>query len=403
MRASMRDDATLNRRSFIAGAGAAIAATSALACGSGRKDNAQATGSTRDSDAGSAGQREGIASRPHGYLQLTAFDLQRDSTLELRELLRRWSALATDMTVRSRTVGRGKGAGSTGLTITFGLGPALFAQHRRDRLGLAGQRPPALRPLPAFRGDAIEPTYSDGDLCIQVCARDLQAAFDAGHTLTRAATGYATPRWAQTGFLPQTAGTPRNLMGFKDGTNNIDPDDRHALDEHVWVGADDDAPAWMHGGTYMIVRRIHMLLDVWDATSLQEQEATIGRHKASGAPLAARAEHDPVDLDGTAPDGALVIPSDAHVRLAAASNNGGARILRRGYNYADDIEPATGQRDEGLIFISYQRDPRQFIRLQRRLAGHDALTKHILHIGSAIFACPPAARPGGFVGDALLE
>jgi deferrochelatase/peroxidase EfeB len=103
-----------------------------------------------------------------------------------------------------------------------------------------------------------------------------------------------------------------------------------------------------------------------------------------------------------APDGALAIPSDAHVRLAAASNNGGVRILRRGYNYADDIDPATGQRDEGLIFISYQRDPRQFVRLQRRLAGHDALTKHILHVGSAIFACPPAAGPGGFVGDALL-
>jgi deferrochelatase/peroxidase EfeB len=158
----------------------------------------------------------------------------------------------------------------------------------------------------------------------------------------------------------------------------------------------------MHNGTYMIVRRIRMLLDVWDATSQTEQEATIGRQKANGAPLGAHAEHDPLDLTATRSDGSPLIPSDAHVRLTAAANNGGARILRRGYNYADAIDPATGQRDAGLIFISFQRDPRQFVQLQRRLAAHDALSKHILHTGSAVFACPPAAPPDGFIGQALF-
>ena len=76
----------------------------------------------------------------------------------------------------------------------------------------------------------------------------------------------------------------------------------------------------------MVVRRIRMLLDVWDATSIGEQEATIGRRKASGAPLGARNERTPADLNAITSDGAPVIPSDAHIRLAAASSNGGVRI-----------------------------------------------------------------------------
>lgn len=53
----------------------------------------------------------------------------------------------------------------------------------------------------------------------------------------------------------------------------------------------------MRGGSYMVVRRIRMLLDVWDATSVEEQEATVGRRKRSGAPLGGHREHDPVELD----------------------------------------------------------------------------------------------------------
>jgi deferrochelatase/peroxidase EfeB len=400
-------DSEFNRRSFMASAGAALVATTALGCGSDSNPKAQPPGPTGNSSPAIDGHQAGIASRAQPYLQLAAFDLQRDSALDLRELLRRWSAFTAETAVSGRTLATGSGdarsdePGHTSLSITYGFGPNLFRRQGRDRLGLASARPRRLEQLPAFRGDAIEPTYSGGDLCVQVCANDSQAAYDVLHALTRAASGIATPRWVQNGFLPTTPATPRNLMGFKDGTNNIDPHDEHALDEHVWVATTDE-PTWMRHGSYMIVRRIRMLLDVWDTTSIPEQEATIGRHKTTGAPLGAHTEQARANLAATGVDGAPVIPSDAHIRLAAASTNGGVRILRRGYNYADDIDPATGQRDQGLIFISYQRDPAQFIRLQRHLAGHDALSKHILHTGSAIFACPPAARGGGFVGQALL-
>ena len=39
-----------------------------------------------------------------------------------------------------------------------------------------------------------------------------------------------------------------------------------------------------------------MLLEVWDRSTLADQEATIGRIKINGAPLGEKREHDVVDL-----------------------------------------------------------------------------------------------------------
>jgi deferrochelatase/peroxidase EfeB len=199
-----------------------------------------------------------------------------------------------------------------------------------------------------------------------------------------------------------TGQTPRNLMGFKDGTDNIRAEDTQAMNDFVWV-QDGDDPGWMTGGSYLIARRIRILFDVWDATTLEGQQRVIGREKLSGAPLGSESEYDPVDLQATAADGELVIPANAHVRLAGPRSNEGQRILRRGYSYSESVEPGSGQIDAGLFFIAFQRSPsRQFIPIQRRLAASDALNKYTLHTSSAIFACPPGAQPGGFVGQELF-
>jgi deferrochelatase/peroxidase EfeB len=156
------------------------------------------------------------------------------------------------------------------------------------------------------------------------------------------------------------------------------------MDRHVW--ADGDQP-WMRGGTYLVARRIRMLIEKWDAEPLAEQEEVFGRRKESGAPLTASHEFDPPRISARVPDGAPSIPADAHIRLASPESNAGTSILRRGFSYTDGIDGA-GLLDAGLFFLSFQRDPQQFVTLQRRLAAHDALNEYIRHTGSGVWACP---------------
>jgi deferrochelatase/peroxidase EfeB len=363
----------------------------------------------------------GVATPAQEYLSFAAFDLTSDAIEDLRGLLQAWSAAAADLTAGQpyqpasqepsqapNDTGEAIGLDPAQMTITIGFGPGLFGSPSRDRFGLAHQKPAMLQPLPPFQGDSLDPNSSGGDLCVQVCANDPQVAFHAVHVFSRIANGTASLRWTQLGFgrtssTSHTQVTPRNLMGFKDGTDNIRAEDTAAMNNYVWVGAG-DGPTWMTDGTYLIARRIKILFDVWDSTSLEGQQRTIGRAKLSGAPLGASSEYDPVELSATAANGEPLIPENAHIRLANPQNNDRRHILRRGYSYSEPIEPGSGQIDAGLFFIAFQRNPdQQFIPLQRRLAANDALNRHTLHTSSAIFACPPGTSPAGFVGDSLFS
>lgn len=358
----------------------------------------------------------GVATSAQEYLHFASFDLTTMAVSDVQSLLQRWTAAAARLCAGESyrpsreepsqppvETGEAVGLGPSRLTFTFGFGPSIFA-----RLGLGRLRPHELAPLPPFAGDALEAGSSGGDLCVQACADDPQVAFHAVHLLSRIANGVAVLRWAQQGFgrtssTSRTQTTPRNLMGFKDGTDNIRAEDAGAMDAFVWVSAA-DGPPWMVGGTYLVARRIQILFDVWDSTSLEGQERTIGRKKLSGAPLEAESEYSPVDLTALNSSDEPLIPRDAHIRLASPVNNDGQRILRRGYSYGQGVEGATGEIDAGLFFIAFQRSPRrQFIPLQRRLATSDALNHHTRHTASAIFACPPGAGPGGFIGDSLFS
>jgi deferrochelatase/peroxidase EfeB len=231
-------------------------------------------------------------------------------------------------------------------------------------------------------------------------------AFHAVQRLAAKGSGAAALRWSQAGFgrassTTRRQRTPRNLMGFKDGTNNLHGDDRAPMARHVWVGPR-DRPAWLRDGSYLVVRRIRMRLTEWDATPVHLQERVIGRRKRTGAPLGGSHEHDPVDLNAGVSSGNPTIPTDAHIRLASPHANGGTEILRRSYNFSDGVAP-DGQLDAGLLFLAFQRHPRQFIAIQRRLGERDdALGNFIVHEASAVFAVPPGARRGGWVGEGLI-
>ncbi|MGF7238880.1 MAG: iron uptake transporter deferrochelatase/peroxidase subunit [Frankia sp.] len=359
-----------------------------------------------------------MATDAQDRLAFASFDLGAGTTrADLRALMTTWAAAAARMTAGQAVAddesrpqsppedtGEATGLAAGHLTITVGFGPTLFDK----RFGLAAQRPAALVDLPAMPGDNLQASRSGGDLCVQACADDPQVAFHAVRNLRRLAQGTAVLRWLELGFgrtstTSRTQATPRNLMGFKDGTNNIKSQDTAALDQHVWVGSNTDQ-AWMRGGSYMVVRRIRMLLESWDRDYLADQQNVFGRAKDTGAPLGTRSEFATVPLAAKTAGGELVIGADAHIRLAAPATNGGVKILRRGYSYTDGVDPETGELDAGLFFICFQRDPRTgFIPVQRRLAAQDALNEYIEHTGSAVFAVPPGLpADGGYWGSALL-
>lgn len=351
----------------------------------------------------------GIATPAQNNLHFAAFDLLTHDRTAVRGLLQIWTSAAATMTT-GKPIGQGSFPAhaappdtgealdltSQNLTITFGFGPSFFTLNGKDRYGLASQRPAPLIDLPLTATDSLQADRSGGDLCVQACADNPQVAFHAIRNLGRLARGLAVMRWSQLGFnrsssTSQTQQTPRNLMGFKDGTNNLKAEDVAQMNQHVWVQPG-DSPSWMHNGTYLVARRINMHLEAWDRDFLADQENVIGRHKVTGAPLGQQNEFAALNLSD--------MPVDAHVRLA---HDNTIKILRRGYSFTDGMDAQTGELDAGLFFIAFQRDPRaQFVPLQDRLASNDALNEYITHVGSAIFACPPGTKEGGFIGETLL-
>ncbi len=413
----------VSRRSFLVGAAGAsvglavgVAATAA-ADRAGPLARGRSTGDTGTVPFWGEHQA-GIATAAQDRLHFAAFDLTATGRQDVVDLLRAWSQAASRMCA-GRTAaelgddpvppptdtGEALDLNAARLTITFGLGPGLFSSRGVDRYGLASRRPPALVDLPSFPTDALEPDRSGGDLAVQACADDPQVAFHAVRNLVRIGRGVVVMRWSQLGFgrtssTSRRQTTPRNLMGFKDGTNNIEAEDAQLMDQFVWVG--DEGPSWMRGGSYLVARRIRIRIEAWDRDSLGDQEARVGRKKVTGAPLGGVHEFDTVDLDAQA-GGQPVIPADAHIRLASPVTNGGARILRRGYSFTDGMDPY-GELDAGLFFICYQRDPRrQFIPIQQRLAEQDALNEYLVHTGSAIFACPSGVSEGDWMARGLFD
>ncbi len=407
----------LTRRSLLASAGLGAAG---LGVGAGGYLLGQETAEA--SEGGGTGtvpfygaHQAGIDTPAQDRLHFAAFDLQTEDPATLRELMQEWSRAAAEMTAGQMIgdvnnlelappddTGETVGLAPSSLTVTFGFGPGLFAKRG---LGLAAQRPAALKPLPPLPGDELNGLESDGDICVQACSDDPQVAFHAVRNLARIGRGTVVMRWSQLGFgrtstTSRSQDTPRNLMGMKDGTANIRAEDGEAMDRFVWVG--EEGPAWLRGGSYVVTRRIRMLLEVWDRASLEDQEQTIGRHKYSGAPLGGHDEFEPLPLDAQK-GGQPLIPPASHVRLASAKENDGIRILRRGYSFTDGVDESLGELEAGLFFIAYQRDPeKQFVPLQRRLGSSDALNEYIKHVGSAVFVVPPGAKPGGYVGETLL-
>ncbi|MCI9887380.1 Dyp-type peroxidase [Micrococcales bacterium 31B] len=352
----------------------------------------------------------GIETPPQGHCIFATFTLSETATAkDLQVLLARWTAaigqLSAGKAVGSveparadavpRDTGEAQDLAPASLTVTVGLGPRVFG----EQFGLAAQRPALLADLPTLPGDDLDPAFTGGDLSVQACSDDPQVTYHAIRNLARIAGATATTHWVVMGFGRASAGegqtTPRNLLGFKDGTRNVStPSD---FDDHVWLREAD----WMTGGTYQVARKIRMHIENWDLDRISDQQLIFGRTKLEGAPLSGEREKDEPDFAKTGADGAPLIDPTSHIALAAHENNNGVKILRRSYNYTDGLN-AQGLLDAGLLFIAYLNDPANFVTLQRKLGSFDLLNEYIQHIGSAVFAVPPAPPTGGYIGQALF-
>ena len=408
-----------SRRGFLTGASGLLLAGGTSA----RASEIEAVPASGHTESFWGAHQGGIVTAQQRHSMFATFDLTTTSRDEVAKLLQRWTAAASRLCAGLTAQPLSQDADQPGedggdmldlgparLTLTIGFGAGLFVKDGADRYGLAAQRPAALVDMPKFPGDQLVAAKSGGDLSVQACADDPQVAFHAIRELNRLAYEKAELRWVQSGFAgPPGKGAARNLMGFRDGTNNP-PTDPKTMDEVVWVGA--EGPRWMQGGSYVVVRRSRIALEHWDQMKVSFQEQTVGRQKYSGAPLGGHHERDKVDLSLTDKDGNPVTPENSHVRLATAESNGGARILRRAYSYNDGAN-ITAERwppwrqgmefDAGLLFICYQRDPRTgFIKIFEKMAKFDMMNQFVTVTGSALFAIPGGAAKGEYIGQHLF-
>lgn len=418
---------TISRRTFIRSAvvgGATVGASAAVtACRDGDSSSSTTAPATRAPSTAEAVDGEylafhgphqtGIAGPTAEYGLLAAFRSTAGDGEELAETFR----AITDETRRLMTgepyedrdrayppvyTGHvGNPAPPVGLSVVTSVGASLFD----DRYGLGDRRPRRLDKMPFLANDRLDPQRSHGDVLLTISSAHTDVNLFALRQLMRSTRGTLTLHWMLDGYNRRTEARPgeagvRNLMGFVDGTSNLDHDRPDVMDRYVWVGDGDGEPAWATGGTYHVVRVIRMFVEFWDRVRLSEQEALIGRRKANGAPLDGEQETDVPDYAGD-PDGEIT-PLDAHIRLANPRTpaTDGDLLLRKGLSFSRGFD-ADGQLDQGLAFVSFQRRMSQFLNTQARLAG-EPLEEYLEPQGGGFYFALPGVAPGDWLARSLL-
>ncbi|NUU07943.1 iron uptake transporter deferrochelatase/peroxidase subunit [Leifsonia sp. C5G2] len=404
---------TIDRRGFLS-ASAATAASAGLAGVAASATTGRSTAAVPASAASPfhGAHQQGILTPQQPAASFLGLDVTAASRAELADLLKTVTERARFLTTGGTPPDPGltappRDSGVLGpdvvpddLTVTLSVGASLFD----DRFGLTPRKPARLRTMDEFPDDSLRREVCDGDLLLQVCAAHRDTVTHAVREIARATRGAMQVRWRQDGFVspPRPSGTPRNLMGFKDGTGNPDTADASLMSRLVWVKGGGQEPAWVAGGSYHVVRVIRMLVEFWDRVNLHEQESMIGRRRDTGAPLTASAEHDDPHYEND-PTGD-VIQLDAHMRLAnpRTRDTDDQRMLRRGYNYDGGLD-ANGNLDMGLVFVAFNQDlDRQFATVQKRLAG-EPLTDYLQPFGGGYYFALPGARDSSdWLGRTML-
>lgn len=408
----------LSRRRFLQGTGAGVAST-ALAGGliaAGARADAATSPATASPAANPpvipfhGEHQQGVFTPQQSSAIFAAFDVTAAGRSGLASLLKTLTDRCRFLTAGGTPVDLGLAAPPSdseilgpvvpadSLTMTVSVGSSLFD----DRYGLAPRKPLKLKQMTSFPNDSLLPQWCHGDLMLQICGEGQDTVQHALRDIAKHTRGGMQLRYRMNGFhsAPRPTGTPRNLMGFKDGIANPQPFEANEL---VWVDGGGQEPDWAVGGTYQAVRIIRMLVEFWDRVSLKEQENMFGRRRDTGAPLDGSVETDIPDYAAD-PNG-YTIPLTAHIRLAnpRTQKTNPNRILRRGYNY-DAGTDLNGNIDVGLVFAAYQQDlARGFETVQTRLVN-EPLVDYIQPYGGGYFFTLPGVRDEqDWFGRALLS
>lgn len=409
---------SIDRRTFLKGAGVGAGAGIIATVGVGAAVNA-ANAAPKESDSANLPavpfygvHQPGVLEPPQAAGVFAVFNVTAKTKAELVDAFKKITTLSAYMAAGEKlpTIQPklppvdnnllGPEPVADGVTMTWGVGASLFD----GRFGLSGMKPVGLTTMPVFPNDNLEPGWTNGDVYLQICAGQPDAAIRALRIIMRQCRGQLQLKYRIDGFMsqPRPAGAPRNLMGFKDGTANppvgSDPELANQL---IWTG-EETGQTWTNGGTFAVFRRIRMFVEFWDRIGIPEQEGLFGRQRDSGAPLSGATEADLPEYGND--EGGVVTPLDSHIRLANPQTPEAiaTRILRRGYNYDQGID-SNGNLDQGLIFVCFNRSTqKQFESIQNRLAD-EGLVDYIQPTGGGYFFILPGVKDeNDYYGSALF-
>jgi putative iron-dependent peroxidase len=221
-------------------------------------------------------------------------------------------------------------------------------------------RPKGLHPFRELFGPRHHAPSTAGDLLFHIRARRMDLCFEFAAKVGERIAGHAQVVDEVHGFKYFDE---RDLLGFVDGTEN--PTGRHAYAAAI-VGEEDPEFA---GGSYVVIQKYVHAMAAWNALTVEEQEAVIGRTKLDDMELPDDAKAD-----------------NAHITLNVVEDDDGKelKIVRDNMPFGQ-----VGSGEFGTYFIGYSATPSITERMLTNMfiGEPPGTTDRILDFSTAVTGC----------------